>query len=137
MGTVVQQCAHLTPWPLFRQVYWRESCPFCVLSRLFSSSPADGAPSPAAKRGADQTLFLRRIALRPPAAYFGESHFGPTVPDPTFFERLGATFFNPPQAWWIVEGPTVAPRVDGDTEPLTYNEVETVAYSKDGSEGLS
>jgi hypothetical protein len=64
---------------------------------------ADGAPSPATNRGADQTLFIRRIALRTPRGYFGKSSFGPTVPDPSFFDRITATFFNPPQAWWLVE----------------------------------
>jgi hypothetical protein len=67
------------------------------------SFSADGAPNPASIRGANQTLFIRRIALRTPRGYFGKSSFGPTVPDPSFFDRLAATFFNPPQAWWLVE----------------------------------
>ena len=94
----------------------------------------NGEPSPAAKRGADQTLFIRRIALRPPAGYFGESSFGPTVPDPSFFTRLRATFFNPPPGWWLVEDedntlslPAVASGSDIDTELPIHNEVlETV-----------
>jgi hypothetical protein len=71
---------------------------------LFS---ADGTPAPASNRGADQTLFIRRIALRPALRYFGRPSFDVTDNDPTFFERLSATISRSPspspQASWLVE----------------------------------
>ena len=65
---------------------------------------ADGAPLPAANRVADQTLFIRRIALRPSLRYFGKSSFSPTPANPSVIDRLGATLFHrdPPQAQWAV-----------------------------------
>jgi hypothetical protein len=106
---------------------------------------ADGAPSPATNRGADQTLFIRRIALRTPRGYFGKSSFGPTVPDPSFFDRITATFFNPPQAWWLVEDENntlsltaVASGEDIDTEvPAQDLASGTAADDEGGSDDIS
>jgi hypothetical protein len=66
--------------------------------------PADGAPLPAANWVADQTLFIRRITLRPSLHYFGKSSFSPTPANPSVIDRLGATLFHrdPPQAQWAV-----------------------------------
>jgi hypothetical protein len=42
--------------------------------------------------------------MRPSLGYFGNSSFGPTVADPSFFDRLGATFRrDPPKARWAVD----------------------------------
>ena len=109
---------------------------------LFS---ADGAPSPATNRGANQTLFIRRIALRTPRGYFDKSSFGPTVPDPSFFDRIAATFFNPPQAWWLVEDKdntlsltAAAPGSDIDIEvPGRYDASGTVTEDEGGSDDIS
>jgi hypothetical protein len=106
----------------------------------FMSVSADGTPSPAENRGADQTLFIRRIALRPPAGFWGKSSFGPTEPDPTFFDRLNATFFSPPQSWWLVEDEnntlSLPSASDIDTEVLMHDEAPgTVADDEGGSDG--
>jgi hypothetical protein len=118
---------------------------FLRLLTVVISFSADGAPAPVADRGVDQTLFIRRIALRTPLGYFGKSSFGPTVAEPTFFDRLNATFFNPPQAWWLVEDenntlslPVVASGSDNDVEIPRHNHdgsFGSVTEDESGSDG--
>jgi hypothetical protein len=99
------------------------------------SFPADGAPSLATDRGADQTLFIcpwlfRQVIIRP---------------HPSFFDRLTATFFDPPQVWWLVEDEdntlsltAVASGSDIDTEVPAQDEFSgTAADDEGGSNDIS
>ena len=57
---------------------------------------------PTGIEGANQTIFVRRIALRPPISFFGEPYFDFSR-EPTARERFRATVASINQDWWVVE----------------------------------
>jgi hypothetical protein len=60
---------------------------------------------PTGIKGANQTIFMRRIALRPPISFFGQPTFVSSR-KPTALERFRATVARK-QDWWG-DGKTVA-----------------------------
>jgi hypothetical protein len=63
-----------------------------------------GALHPTGIEGANQTIFVRRIALRPPISYFGRPRFNYSIP-PTPFQRFCETVASITQNWWMIEKP--------------------------------
>jgi len=66
--------------------------------------PATGTLHPTGIEGANQTIFVRRIALRPPISYFGDPYFDLSR-EPTARELFRATVASIKQDWWVVEEP--------------------------------
>jgi hypothetical protein len=62
--------------------------------------PDTGTLHPTGIEGANQTIFVRRIARRPPTSYFGGPCFLESV-EPTALERFRATVANIEQDWWV------------------------------------
>jgi hypothetical protein len=68
----------------------------------FYCIPVPGALHPTGIEGANQTIFVRRIALRPPIGYFGKAKF--TISGhPTALQRFRVTVRNIRRDWWVVE----------------------------------
>jgi hypothetical protein len=76
----------------------------------FYCTPDTGGLHPTGIEGANQTIFVRRIALRPPIGFFkfGKAAFAPSDDDPTplqqFRDAVDA-FGGIKQDWWVVEKP--------------------------------
>jgi hypothetical protein len=61
---------------------------------------------PTGIEGANQTIFVRRIALRPPIGYFDDPEFDYSFSEPvTVLERFRATLSNIKHHSWVVEKP--------------------------------
>jgi hypothetical protein len=97
--------------------------------------PAPGVLHPTGIEGANQTIFVRRIALRPPISYFGRSRFKHSPPSvlSQFYESAARI----KRDWWVVEElgdnqslPAIAPGAssanieDGTDETMKSNDVQ-------------
>jgi len=68
----------------------------------WSTKSSVGRSVSEAEPGVDYTLFIRRIALHPPANYFGDPAFSPSIELP-IVRRLWATVTNTQPDWWVSE----------------------------------
>ena len=80
--------------------------------------------------GANQTIFVRRIALRPPISYFGKMSFG-TSQTHSPFKRFLATVagLKIKQDWWVIEEPE-----DTQSVPAAASRASGSANIEEGSD---
>jgi hypothetical protein len=110
MGTVVRRLHHLTQRTIPRQVFSPTRKYVFHTYILFIAYPVGAHPT--GIEGANQTIFIRRIALRPPISFFGQPTFQFSGAfKPSALKRFRKTVASIKPDWWVVEEP-------GDTQSV-------------------